>query len=407
MVRTDKADKAKESELEKATAALPKKKRIMYMLLSAYQRGLKGEKNDWLTVTDLKNYASRGHIYNIIAEFRDRGWIQERQLIRKGRRTTGWKGTEQLASFISSQEEGQLPRATEFGQIPKTRALAKRLRKAGKPKKPKYEQQTVKVITQPTKPLSDYLGVDNAYTENIRVTLILDPTIAAMLRAKMNPPGKSDRAKQYTLNLENLTITISNRDKCVLVLKTKAWGDELSSLCVLCQIPTHHIKSLIQEINLSMPDGFARVEFPVFMQQLNDLEVSYEMTTRILDDEGNPTGFIIESNINRSMLVDFEMLGKVYAVDSFLSAISALQHSVSVAYANMEIQKKKESEAKMKSLQEREAELLFCGCEETSPVLIVDKYICSHCGKQVPQDRAETHREEKKEKSDDWKNNYC
>lgn len=399
--KADKADKDKESEFEKSLAEIPKKKRIQNMLLNAYQT------DRWLTVADLSNYASRGHIYNIINEFKEKGWIVQKQLILKGRRTSGWRGSKLLASFVSSQEEGQLPRSTEFGQIPKSRALAKRLRKSKKPRKPKYESKTVKVITQPTKPLSDYLGVDQAYTENIRVTLILDPAIANRMRSRMNPPGKKDNASQYSMTLENISITISNLDKCVFVLKTTAWGAELSTFCVLCGIPSNPIKSLIQEINISMPDGFARVEFPVFMQQLNDLEVSYEMTTRILDEEGNPTGFIIESNINRSMLVDFEMLGIVYAVEGFLSAISALQHGVGVAYANLEIQRKMKAEEKMKALQDKEKEMLTCSCETTMPVLIIDKYVCQHCGKVVPHDRAETQREEKKEKSDAWRNNYC
>jgi len=395
MVRSNKADTAQKSELDKTIAELPKKKRIQHMLVAVLKN------NDWLTITDLSHVASRGYIYNLMKEFRNNGWIEERQKILKGRRTTGWRATEQLVSYVSLQDSGQLPRSTEFGQIPKTKALAKRLKKKGKGKKPKRKIETVKVIVQPTKLISDHVGIDQAYTEHIKLTLILDSAVAERLREKMNPPSKGDNARQYTLTLESITLTLSNRDKCVFILNKTLWADELSSLCVICGIPNQYIKSLVQEINLSIPDGFARVEFPVFMQQVIDLEVTYEMITRILDEDGKATGFVIESNINHSMLVDYEVLGKVYAVNNFLSTMSAMQHTSSVAYATLKLQEKKEAEDKLKALVEKEAEMLNCSCVDSSPVWIKDKYICQHCGKQVDKDKysSETNQEEK----DDWK----
>lgn len=353
MGRSNKADKADESILEQEIARIPKKTRIRNMLLAAYREGR------WLTIRDLGLIASRGYIYNLMKEFIDNGWVKEKQLILKGRRTTGWQGTKKLVSFVSSQEEGQPARGVDFGKIPKRRALRKRLEKAGKKKKTAYKADAVKVLTKPTKLLSDYIGVDSAYTEKVTVTVILDPAVADRLRQVLNPPSKQDRADQYHMNTEPLSVILSGKDKCVFILKKTEWAMALGQICIMAGISRVATNGLIQQVEVSIPDGYAQTEFPIFMQHINDLEVSYEMRTEILDADGEPTGFVIVSNINRSMLVDFEVLGKVYAVDSLLSVMSAMQHSVSVAYAHMEIEKRQEAEEREK--QRKETEEAFIG----------------------------------------------
>ena len=159
----------------------------------------------------------------------------------------------------------------------------------------------------------------------------------------MNPPKKGDPAKQYALKMENLSISISNRDKAVVELLNTSWAEQLAQSCVLAGVSKKATKQLIADIIMNIPDGTCRVEFPVFLQQLNDLEVSYEMQTEIYGPDGKTTGYLIKSNINRSMLVDYEVLGKVYAVDSFLSIMSAMQHNAAVNYASIKIQQEKEA----------------------------------------------------------------
>ena len=344
--RSNKADRAP-SELENSINSIPKKIRIMNMLSYAFKNGTT------LTIRDLEKVASRGYIYGLLKDFEQRGFVSVRiQRTQKGK-TKGWLGTETLNQYISSQsshKEGLLPRGVKFGEIARTRALKKRL---GKKKKGR-ESKIIQVVT---KDASRDIGIDYAYTEHIQVVTILDPAVAKALRTKLNPPSKGDHAKQYSLVMENLSLSISNRDKTVVELKTKQWADQLAQLCVLAGISKKATKQLIADINMNIPDGTCRVEFPVFLQQLNDLEVSYEMRTEIFGPDGETTGYIVQSNINRSMLVDYEVLGKVYAVDSFLSTMSAMQNNAAVNYASIKIQHEKEAQEREDKRKAAEAEM--------------------------------------------------
>jgi len=365
MVRSHKANKADESETERAIAEIPKKKRIMSLLVSYTAN------NKWLSVKDLQHIASRGYLYPLMKGFFSKGLVvKQYRRTSKGRETI-YQATDKLISLVSSQEEGQLPRGVDFGAIPRSRALQKRTGKRTK----SYETQLIKVKTVDA---TERLGVDHAYTENIRVSIPIDPAVANRLREAMNPPSKGDRAKQHTIHIEAFTLTISNRNQGVFVLLTKQWADALAQFCIISGISKRSIKVLVAQVNSAIPDGDARVEFPVFLAALKDLEVSYEMRTEIIDDLGNPTGYIITSNINHSMLVDYEVLGKVYAVNGFLSTMSAMQHNAAVSYASIKIQMEKEAEEQEKQRIEAEKKL--------------DKDIADQ--------------EEKKKENDDWKRYY-
>lgn len=317
------------------------------MLSYAFQTGKP------LTIRDLEKVASRGYIYGLLKDFENSGFVSVRFKRTLKGRTKEWMGTETLNQYISSlssHKEGLLPRGVQFGDIPRTRALKKRL---GKKKKGR-ESKTIEVLV---KDATTQIGIDQAYTEHIQVTTIMNPAVAKALRTKLNTPSKGDRAKQYSLVMENLSLSISNRDKAVVELKTKQWADQLAQLCVLAGVSKKATKQLIADINMSIPDGTCRVEFPVFLQQLNDLEVSYEMRTEIFGPDGETTGYIVQSNINRSMLVDYEVLGKVYAVDSFLTTMSAMQNNAAVSFASIKLQQEKEADEQEQKRKAAEAEM--------------------------------------------------
>lgn len=241
------------------------------------------------------------------------------------------------------------------------------------------------------------IGVDYAYTENVKVWIQMDPAVAEAVRRKMSPPTTEDPAEQYSLETEAFTLTLSRKDKARFDLYALAWPDALAQLCVISGVSKRATKTLIAMVNHNIPEGYAKVEFPLFLQQLVDLEVEYRMVTRILDEKETPIGWIIESNINRSMTIDYEVLGKVYAIDSFLSTMSAMQHQAAVNYASIKHKMLQEAEEREREQKEAEEAIAYCSCEMPKPIVVASQIICQVCGKPLT--------EEQLEKADDdkWK----
>lgn len=381
---SDRADRAEGWLLEEHIATLSKKVRIQYMLIEARKR------NTWLTVRHLDHVASRSHIYGLLTQFKLKGWVVSCQIpvrmivagVKRLTRLTGWRASDAFLSLVSSQEEGPLSRYTQ--------ARAKR--------QPKADREGRK-LTVLTRPASEVIGIDYAYTENVKVWVQMDPAVAEAIRHKMSPPTTEDPAEQYSLETEAFTLTLSRKDKARFDLYTLTWADALAQLCVISGISKRATKSLIAMVNHNIPEGYAKVEFPLFLQQLVDLEVEYKMVTRILDEKGKSIGWVIESNINRSMTIDYEVLGKVYAVDSFLSVMSAMQQQAAVNYASIKHKMLQEAEERERERKKAEEAMAYCLCDLPKPIMVAGQVICQTCGKPLTEEQL------KRSEDDRWKNN--
>jgi len=400
--KADRAEEAPGQVLDEEIATLPKKKRIMFMLVAARQR------DTWLTIRDLEHVATRGYIYRLMEGFKLRGFVTSRLIpirmviggFKRLTKLSGWRGTDSLLSFVSLQslqKEGPLPRYTQIKRK----------------KRSKTEHEPKKILVT-TRPANELIGIDYAYTEELKVWVQMDPAVAAALRTKMVPPRVDDRAEQYMIQTEAFTLTLSLKDKARFDLHTLNWADALAQLCVLAGTSKSAIKSLISMVNHSIPEGFAKVEFPLFLQQLNEVNAEYKMDTEIFDETGKSIGWWVKSNINRSLTVDYEVLGKVYAVDSFLSTMSAMQHQSAVNYASIKHKALQEAEQREKDRKEAEMAMVHCSCEKTIPVMVAERYLCQICGKPLTNEqleRVQTEKREQKEKDsqdndDSWRSSY-
>lgn len=394
MPRGNKANRADKEEhgklLEAEIATMPKKKRIQYMLVSAYQN------DQWLTIKDLEHVASRGYIYTLITEWTDKGLIISRQIpvkmivggFKRLTKLTGWRATDKLVSLVSSEQKGLPPRS-----------LKKRMFR--KVKDERHGKLDVYV-----READASIGVDGAYTEELKVWIQMNPAVAEALRQKMQPPGQRDRADQYSLKTEAFSVTISAKDKAQFNLHTILWHDALKQLCVIAGVSKRATNTLVSQINQAIPEGFTKVEFPLFMPGITEIVLEYNIDTAIINEEtGESTGYFVSSNINKSLITDWEVLGKVYAVDNLLSTLSAMQHNSAVTYQSIKHKMLKEAEEREEKEKAAEQEMLQCSCEEPKPVLVAGKYLCQQCGRVVTKDQLKAlQEEEEKDEDNEWMN---
>lgn len=250
----------------------------------------------------------------------------------KGKAMKCWQATEAGDSLLSHLPEGLLPRA---------------------PLPMAPTQRTIEVVNYP---MDRVLDLKNAWTANVRLSLTLEPVTADALRRKFDPPQKNDRAEQYSLTTDVFSLNINNNNLCAVVLKRAEWGTALADLCFLAGLSKRATTTFIAEINARLPDGTAHVEIPVLMHELKEFKQRYKITTRVLKD-GKSTRKIIQSKIDFSAWVDWESVGKLHLVDTFLSVMGAMQHNAVFAQEVLEDRAKDEAEKREQQQVEAEKKL--------------------------------------------------
>lgn len=315
---------------EEERAATTKKAKIIHRLISARVKA------EWLTIRDLRSMATKSYIYRLLANFVKNGHVAHRYFYpTKGRRFKGWQATTQadvLVSPLSPLEEGLLPRSP-----------------------PKEANRVLEVVTRP---IDKYIDTKRTYLDNARLSLELSRTEAHLLRKRCNPPSQHDRADQYSLKTELFSITISNRNVAVFVLKNvEKWSKGIIDLCKSAGFSAESTMSLIAEITTRLPDALVRVEMPVLLREIKEHRVKYDIKTRILDSKGRAVGHGIHSNINFSLTIDWESIGALYRVDNFLSVLGSLQHSSVVAQEAIEQREKEKVEKQEKERSAAEKKL--------------------------------------------------
>jgi len=306
---------------------MTKKIRMLFRLVSAKSNA------QWLTIRDLAPFGPRPYLYRVLAGLEKEGYVARRWARpAKGKPMKSWQATEAGDSLLSHLPEGQLPRA------PLPRAATAR---------------TIEVMNYP---LDSVLDVKNAWTENVRLNLTVQPIVADALRGKLDPPGKEDKAEQYSLITETFALTINKNDLASVILKKVEWSTALTELCLVAGLSRRTTATFIALIYARLPASIARVEIPLLAHELKEFRQRYKITTRVLKDR-KPTGKVIQSNINYSTLVDWESIGKLHLVDTFLSVMSAMQHNAVFAQEVLEDRAKEEAEKREQEQIEAEKKL--------------------------------------------------
>jgi hypothetical protein len=173
------------------------------------------------------------------------------------------------------------------------------------------------------------MDVDELWMEPQRVVVQLDGYTAQVLRTKCSAPSRKDKAEQRSFGTRFFTITISKKGAANLMLKEPNWPKALAQWFMVCGISQAGTNSIMSMIFAQLPDSFKRMEMPVLDRTPKRQEVQFVVSTRVGDDK-------IVSNINYSTNIDWEIFGKGYLVDQYLSVLAGTQHNQVVAMVALE-----------------------------------------------------------------------
>ncbi len=297
--------------LEQEITNISKKKRIMAMLIAAWQR------ENWLTIRDLEHVASRGHIYTLLRAFKKKGWATSQKIplklivgnVKRVIRLSGWQGTAALLSAVSAQEIGGLPRGSG-----------------------KREERQMDVILRS---LNEILDTARIKFEARQVIIALDQYVTKVLREACAPPkGRYDRASQRVHSCEAFTISIPHTGNSQVTLKDwLTWDKSMLEWMQRAGLSRSGAEIVIKQIWNQVPGGTTRAEIPVLEQAIKRLAVQCNVVTRL-----RKHGEIyaeVESNINYSLNeIGLEYFGTTRWVDAIIRVLIGLQHSTMVSEAS-------------------------------------------------------------------------
>lgn len=288
-----------------------KKQRILARLVTARA------KDTWISRKELLKIASRGYVDRLLPLLYRAGLVERRGV--RGRYV--YRASKQLASKLLI-----------LGRVPRSKELAgtkEELAEAGFPRlKPEERPRghTVKL-----RPVTEFLDPDATWIEHQKVRINLDQYTAGLLRNWCNPPSRRDRAQQRSYTSKKFSLTIAKRGSLLIIVKEKDWMRSFVEWLHQTGLSKAAISSILGKIEAHMPDRYVRAEMPVLDREVKAMDVQFVVSTRVGDEK-------IVSNINYSSSIDFEIYGKGYLVQQWLSVLAGTQHNQVVALVALEHQ---------------------------------------------------------------------
>lgn len=179
----------------------------------------------------------------------------------------------------------------------------------------------------PRSPLKHMLDVASMDWEDRKGTVRMRAEVASLLRAGCKAPSTGDRAQQFTHKGEGFSVSISKNGVAVFrVQNVEGWTGSVRKWASSLGVCTTDIERVMSELEVSIPQGFGRIEVPVLAPGFRENNVRLEVVTTF--DEKT-----VRSNINYSKnMVGWEISGPNWFLDRIASELATHQHKLASQY---------------------------------------------------------------------------